>query len=147
MESINTKAPFSVFKLSLAALLLAGFSAPALASPFNKAIAAAERQFGGEAFEAELYREDGRTYVEVEVLSGNQIVEALFLARGAQLIEAVRIARGALGATRILEAELRITGNAQRNGKRFVVDVRNGDGEFDVVINSQNGRVLRVIED
>ena len=70
-----------------AALFMAGSAAPVLASSLQDAIKAAEMNFGGKAFEAERYREDGSTYVDVELLSGNQIIEAEFLADGSQLTD------------------------------------------------------------
>ena len=173
MKSPNTTSPRSAVTALCATLLLAGFSGPALASPLQNAIAAAEQQFGGEAFEAERYREGGRTYIEVEVLSGNQIVEAEFRGNGNRLIdaetygnprriarlgaaldraelslaEAVQIAEDAIGPGRVEEAKLRITRKPQRNGTRFIVEVRTEDGLFDVVINSRNGRVIRIRPD
>lgn len=155
------------------AAFLFGVATPALASPIQDAIAAAEQQFGGQAFVAERYREDGRTFVEVEVLSGNRIVEAEYLVGSGQFVDsdtygtkrrvariraalqrsqlsladAAQIAEDAVGPGRVMEAKLRVTRQAKRNGKRFVVEVRNGDGEFDVVVNSGNGRVLRIRPD
>ena len=156
-----------------AATLMAGMSAPALATPLIDAITAAEQQFGGEAFEAERYREDGRTRIEVEVLSGNQIVEVLFNGRATRVLdvdtsnnrrkvarvsaaleradlslaEATEIAEDAIGPGQVREAELRVSRDAERNGKRFVIEVRNDDGLFDAVVNSRNGRVIRIRPD
>lgn len=156
-----------------AALLLAGAATPVLASPLKDAIVAAERQFGGQAFEAERYREDGRAYVEVEVLVGNRIVEAEYRVGNGQLqdaetygtprrvariaaaldrsrlslAEAAQIAEDAAGPGNVREAKLRITRQADRTGKRFIVEVRNDEGVFDVVVNSRNGRVIRIRPD
>lgn len=145
----------------------------AVASPLNQAIAAAEQQFGGQAFEAEFFREAGQRRAEVELLSNGQIVEVLFDAdtgaivevdtysnqrridRAAaalgraeiSLLDAARIARNTVGRGQILEAELRVTANQNANGKRYIVDVRNKQGDFEVIINSRTGSVIRIIRD
>lgn len=155
------------------ALLLTGIATPAFASPIKNAIATAESQFGGQAFVAERYRAGGRGYVEVEVLSGNRIVEAEYDVRSGQIMDAetygnkrrvariaaalersrlsladaAQIAEDAIGPGNVREAKLRISRQAERNGKRFVVELRNNEGEFGVVVNSRNGRVLRIRPD
>ena len=154
-------------------LLLAALATPAAASSIRDAITAAEQQFGGQAFEVESYRENGRAYIEVEVLSGNRIIEAEYSVGSGQLkdaetygnprrvariasaldrsnlslADAAQIAEDAIGPGKVLEAKLRITRQPQRNGKRFLVELRNDEGEFDVVVNSRNGRVLRIRRD
>ena len=151
-------------------------SLPAAATPISNAIATAEQQFGGEAYTAERYRENGRTFYEVEVLVGNQIVEAVLSGNGRRVIEtdtygskrrvaraeaaleraglslqdAVAIAENTLGPEGIRgirEAEIRLSGDPDRNGSRFIVELRNADGLFDVVVNSRNGRVIRIRPD
>jgi uncharacterized membrane protein YkoI len=163
----------------LSAILATGLFASGLAHAsgpmtFLGAITAAESQFGGEAFEAERYREDGRSYYEVEVLSGGEIFEAVFDARSGRLIEwerydqprraqrvdaalqrarlsLLQASRRALRAkgpgASVVEAEIRLSSNRQRNGTRFEVDVRNRDGVFEIIINALNGRVMRISRD
>jgi uncharacterized membrane protein YkoI len=155
-------------------LLTSGFANASTRITFSEAIAAAESQFGGEAFEAERYREDGRSFFEIEVLSGGEIYEAVFDARTGSLIEwerynqprrASRVAdalqrarlsltqatRRALRAkgpgARVVEAEILLSSDRQRNGRRYEVDVRTGDGVFEVVVNARNGRIVRISRD
>ncbi len=156
-----------------ATLLLTLFSAPAMASSLRDAIKAAERDFGGEAFEAELYREDGDWYVDVELLSGNQIIEAEFLAEGSQLMDidvynnerkvnrakralkrakislskAIRVAEKEVGSGQVREAELQIRRQADRSGRRFIVEMRDDGSWYDVVVNARSGKVVRVKRD
>jgi len=144
-----------------------------LASPIKDAIAEAEWRFGGEAFEAELYRDEGRTLVEVELLVGKRIVEAEYDVRRGRitdseayrskrrvarvagalersrltLYEVVQIADEAAGPGDVLEAELRLSRQAKRNGRRYEIELRNEEGLFDVIVNSRNGRVIRIRPD
>ena len=161
----------AVAGLAAALVMLSG---PALASSFTDAIVAAEQQFGGEAFKAERYREDGRSFVEVEVLSGNQLVEvyvradnlrivdsdtygsprrvarvAAALERASlSLVEAAELAKDALGRGQLREAKVQVTQQENRNGRRFIVELRNSDDEyFDVVLNSRRGDVIRITRD
>lgn len=158
---------------ALAALLLLGAASPALASPIKNAIIKAERQFGGEAFEAERYREDGQTYIEVELLVGNRILEVEYSVRSGQfydaefygtqrrvariraavqraqlsLADAAQIAEDAVGPGTVHEVELRIARKVKRNGTRFVAEVYTRDDEYDVIMASRTGRVLRIRPD
>ena len=158
---------------ALAPLLLLGAASPALASPLKNAIIKAEQQFGGEAFLAERYREDGRTYIEVELLVGNRIVEAEYSVRSGQfndaetygtqrrvariraalnraqlsLADAAQIAEDAVGPGTVQEAKLQIARKAKRNGTRFVVEVDTREDDFDVIMASRTGRVLRIRPD
>lgn len=158
--------------LAAAALFLFS-SGAALASPLIKAIEAAEQQFGALAFEAEFFRERGQRLVEVELLSGNQIIEVIYNADSLQVIEtdtynnrrrvnlvtaalsqaqislsdAARRARKAINGGQILEAALRVTANQNANGKRYVVELRKQQREFDVIVNSQDGDIVRIIRD
>lgn len=173
MTLINKNALRGTITGLCATLFMAGVSAPAMASSLQDAVAAAELHLGGEAFEAERYWEDGSKFIDVELLSGNQIVEAVFLAEGSQLIdveiysnkrrvnratralkradislsEAIRIAEDAVGAGEVREAELQIRRQAKRSGKRFLVEVRDDRKWLDVLVNSRNGKVLRVRKD
>ena len=150
-----------------AALLLVCVTKPALASQFNNAIAATEERFKGEAFQAEQYRQGGRTFFEVKVLAGARVVEAEYnvankqfqdvdeirkprlvarigrsLARATlTLAEASQIAATSIGSGEVLEAKLR------RNGKRYVVEVANNQEAFKVVLNARDGHVLRIRAD
>ena len=167
MVTLNSKFAATLISASLLA------SGVAVASPLADAVALAEQQFAGEAFEAELYREDGRRIVEVEVLSGNLIVEAVYNANtgalidsdtyGSQrrvnrirralnraeisLIDAIEIAAARLRPGRATEAELDIRRNPRRNGRRFEVEYISQGEEFDVYINSRSGRVVKIEED
>jgi uncharacterized membrane protein YkoI len=133
----------------------------------------AESAFNGEAFKAERYRQGQRVFYEVYVLSGNSIYEVVVNAnRGnvvewdrynqkrratrvsaalnnAQfsLIDAVEIAQEALPGSNAIEAKLRLSNNPNRNGKRFLVETRDGPELYDVVINSRNGRVVKIDRD
>lgn len=173
MKSVMTSMHRTVGAVLAAGLLSMVSAGAALASPLNQAIAVAEQQFGGQAFDAEFFRENGQRRAEVELLSGSEIVEVLFDAdtgaildvdtygnqrridRAAaalslakiSLLDATGIARKAVGRGQILEAELRVTANPNANGKRYIVDVRNKQGEFEVIINSRTGKVIRVIRD
>ena len=157
----------------VAALLATGLSTPAMASGITRAINAAEQEFGGEAFEAERYREGGRGVIEVDVLSGNQIIEVVFSGDGRQVLdvdtetnqrevarvtaalewarvslqEAVDIAGAAIDSKRVREVELVIKGREDRNGRRIIAEVVSDGDEFDVVLNSRTGRVLRIRPD
>lgn len=113
---MNTRSAVVALMAGLVLLLGTG---SALATPLTRAAVAAEQQFGGHVFAAELYREDGKRLVEVELLSGGQIVEA----------------------------ELLVAGNQNANGKRYIVDIRNQEGEFEVIVNSRDGRVMRIVRD
>ena len=148
-------------------------SVTAMASSLQTVISDAEQLFGGQAFVAEAYREGGKRIVEVEVLSGNQIVEAVFDARSGVLIEsevygnprridrvsqaldntkislkrAAKKAEKAIGPGEVLEAELKVKRQKLKNGKRYVVEFRNEDGVFEVIVNSRNGKVVRIRRD
>lgn len=154
-------------------LLLSTLVTKVLASPINDAIDKSELRFGGEAFQAELYRENGRLFVEVEVLAGNRIIEVEYDVRTGRitdseayrsnrrvarvaaalersrltLYEAVQIADNAAGPGNVREAKLRLSRQAKRNGKRFIVELRNEEGLFDVILNSRDGRVVRIRPD
>ena len=167
---MNTRSAVVALMAGLVLLLGTG---SALATPLTRAAVAAEQQFGGQVFAAELYREDGKRLVEVELLSGGQIVEVVLNADSGRFLEsdtygsqrrvgramaaldvaqislsqAIRAARGAVGRGQILEAELLVAGNQNTNGKRYIVDIRNQQGEFEVIVNSRDGRVMRIVRD
>ena len=164
-----------IYSIVLATGLLAsGIAGAATPLTFVGAIAAAESQFGGEAFEAERYRENGRPRIEVEVLSGGEIYEAVFDVRTGRLVDweryvqprrasqvAAALQRARLSliqATRralqakgpgagVVEADLLLSPNAQTNGRRYEVDVRTRDGVFEVIVDALNGRIVRISRD
>lgn len=152
--------------LATSLLLVASFGT-ALASSLDPAIEAAEQTFNGEAFSASAV---GR-FVDVEVLSGNQVVEALYDAETVQLaaseiygsprrvqrvqaavdqavlslVDAIAAAEAAVGPGDVLEAELLLS---RRNpGSRYLVDIRTADGIFDVVVDSATGQIIRIVRD
>lgn len=164
-----------MIKFVAAALLSTGLLASGVASAMTlaDAVRAAESQFGGEAFEAEIYRENRRDYIEVEVLSGGEIYEVEFDAADGRLIDwerynqprlarqvaaalqrarttlvgAIEAAQRAKGPGQVFDAEILLSRNASRNGGRYEVYIRTSDGVFEVIINAQNGRVIRVDRD
>lgn len=155
----------------LAASLLLVFlflgSAAASAQSLRSIVEDAEFTFGGVAYDA--YLEDGT--VEVELLSGRQIVEVLFDLRTGRLLEtdeyenrrrvqrvrqaiarsrislldAIDAAEAAVGRGKVLEAELTVRGRAR--GRRYVIDIETRDGTFDIIVNARSGRIIRVLED
>lgn len=156
----------------VAALFLLG-SGAVLASPLITAIELAEQQYGGRAFEAEIFREDGQRVVEIELLRNNQILEIVYDADTLQVIEtenynwrrrinrataavavaqipladAARRARRGLNGGWITEVKLRVTGNESANGRRYTVEIRKDRRDFDVIVNALNGSVVRIIRD
>jgi len=148
-------------------LLLVLGSGAAMAQSLQDFIATAESTFGGRAFVAERYNR----YVEVQVLSGNQLIEAEYDRNTGRLIDsdafgrprrvqrvaanlaratvplgdAIDAAQRAVGSGEVLEAELRLSG--MNRGRRYIIEIRTRDGLFDVVVNSATGRVVRVIRD
>lgn len=158
----------TVIRSMLAAGLLLTFATgSALAATLEELIAAAETTFGGEAFDSEL--SGGRA--EIDLLVGNQIVDALYDAdtgaliasdtsggprrvqqvRAAlatanlSLLDAVAAAQGAVGPGEVLEADLVVSRRVA--GRIFIIDIRTGGGVLDVFVNSANGNIVRVIPD
>lgn len=153
----------SVFAMGL----LCVAAGPALAASLPSIIEDAEQTFGGEAFDAETYLRRS----EVDVLSGNEIIEAVYDAETGELIfsevygsrrlvervaaaldqavlsllDAIEVAEDAVGPGEILEAALSIS--RRRSGKIFVVDIRTDGGVFDVFVDSATGEIVRVIRD
>ncbi len=155
-------------------LLASGLANASTPMTFIEAITAAESQFGGEAFDAERYTQGGRDYFEIDVLSSREIYEAEFDAQTGRLIDwdsynrprraryiaaALKRARLPLmeaiftaleakgpGATAI-DADILLSRDRRRNGRRYEVDVRTDDGVFEVVINALNGRIVRISRD
>jgi uncharacterized membrane protein YkoI len=167
---VNKLLSFSVLALSL--VLAATVSANTRIDKIDS-IMLAESQFNGEAFKAERYREGQRILYEVYVLSGNSIYEVVVNANRGRvidwdrydnrrwsarvsaaldraqisLIDAVEIAREAVPGSNPIEAKLRVNNNPDRNGTRFLVETREGPELYDVVINSRNGRVVKIDRD
>jgi hypothetical protein len=148
-------------------LLLVLGSGAAMAQSLQDFIATAESAFGGRAFVAERYNR----YVEVQLLSGNQLIEAEYDPRTGRLIDsdvfgrprrvqrvaasleratlplgdAIDAAQRAVGPGEVLEAELRLSG--RNRGGRYSIEIRTREGIFDVVVASATGRIVRVIRD
>jgi len=161
---LNTQ-PF-IRAIAVVLLFLIG-SGAALAQSLESFIEAAEATFGGEAYEA------GRvgSFAEVTLLSGNQLIEALYNANSGQLLdseafgssrlvqriaaaldtavltlpEAIEAAEDAVGPGEVLEAALLVS--RRNSGRLFLVDIRTDDGIFDVIVDSATGRIIRVIRD
>lgn len=158
----------------IVSLTLTLVGSAASASPLKTVIASAEQQLGGQAIAAELFREGNQDLVEVELLRGNQIVEAVFDADTAALVEsevltrrfrvllasrAVNVARltlaeaidaaeAAVGGGEAVDAELVLRARKPRmNGRRYNVDVVTDDDDLDVLLNSRNGNTVRIIPD
>lgn len=149
------------------ALLLVLGSGAAVAQSLQDFIATAESAFGGRAFWAERYSR----YVEVQLLSGNQLIEAEYDPLTGRLIDsdvfggprrvqrvaaslnratlplgdAIDAAQRAVGSGEVLEAELRLSGT--NRGRHYIVEIRTSDGIFDVVVASATGRIVRVFRD
>lgn len=157
-----------LFGILLATSLLLGVGpGTALASSLQSTIETAEQAFGGEAFSAEAI---GR-FADIEMLSGNQLISALYDAETGQLIdsevygsprrlqkvsaaldravlslvEAIEAAEGAVGPGEVLEAALLL--GRRNGGRQFIVDIRTDEGIFDVIVNSITGQVVRIIRD
>ncbi|WP_139559506.1 PepSY domain-containing protein [Methylotetracoccus oryzae] len=148
-------------------LLLVLGSGAAMAQPLQDFIATAESAFGGRAFVAERYNR----YVEVQLLSGNQLIEAEYDRITGQLVDsdafgsprrvqrvtarlnratlslgdAIDAAQRAVGSGEVLEAELRVSG--RNRGRRFIVEIRTNAGVYDVIVASATGRIIRVLRD
>ena len=157
-----------VFASFVATGLLAVLSSgTAFAQSLESFIDTAESTFGGEAFIAEKF---GR-FAEIQLVSGNQLVEALYDTNTGQLIEsdiipssrlvqrfanaldiavitlsdAIDAAEAAVGGGDVLEAALLV--GRRNSGRRFLVDIRTDSGVFDVLVDSANGNIIRVIRD
>ncbi len=152
--------------LLVGSLMVLG-AATASAQSLDSFIDAAEATFGGEAYEA------GRigNFAEVQLLSGNQLVEVLYNAQTGQLLdsesfgsprlvgrvataldtaviplsEAIAAAEQAVGPGEVLEAVLLIT--RRSSGRAYLVDIRTDSGIFDVIVSSANGQIIRVLRD
>lgn len=172
-EAFESQTRSNALLSMIAAFLMVGLSGQAMAGPLQDAVAAAEQQLGGEAYAAERYRDGGDVLVEVSLLSGDQIIEALFVADGNQLIEidtfsgagrvkrvgdaldranltlteAAQIARNAVGSGGVVEAFLRIARKERVNGQRYFVEVRNPTGLYEVIVNSRTGAVISIRND
>lgn len=142
-------------------------SASAAADSLESLIESAEATFSGEAYAAGSIG----GFAEVQLLSGNQLVEALYDAETGQLldtesfgsgrfaqrvaaaldvavislVDAITAAKDAVGPGDVLEADLLIS--RRNTGRRFIVDIRTDDGVFDVIVDSSTGRILRIIRD
>lgn len=160
------------------AILATGLFASGVANAFTlkDAVMEAQMTVGGEAFDAEAYREGRQDYFEVEVLSGNEIYEVVFDANGKMIEKEVykqpkRAQRVAAALERanltlieakeralqakspalqgsspeeVIDAEIVLNRNPNRNGQRFEVYVRTPDGVFEVIVNARNGRIIRI---
>lgn len=154
-------------RTALAGLLLVLGSGATLAQSLEAIIDNAETTFGGEAFEA------GRvgSFAEVQVLSGGQLIEAVYDFDTGQLLdsdnfgsprlvqriaaaldtavlsldEAIAAAEAAVASDDVLEALLLVSRRGA--GRRFLIDIRTNDGVFDVIVDSQTGAILRIIRD
>ncbi len=136
-----------------------------LAETLESIVASAETAFGGEASEA--FR-DGQV-VEVEVMCGSKVVEAVYDAKTSELldaetlpacrrgkrvaraldravlslVDAMDVAKMAVGPGETLEAALPTAG--RDGGRRFDIALRTSDGVFDVQVDAASGRLLRVV--
>ncbi len=148
-------------------LLFALSSGVAMAQSLGSFIEAAEATFGGEAYEA------GRigNFAEVQLVSGDQLIETLYNAETGQLIdseafgssrlvarvanaldravltleEAIEAAEAAVGGGDVLEAALLV--GRRNSGRAFLVDIRTDSGIFDVIVDSATGNIIRIIRD
>jgi uncharacterized membrane protein YkoI len=151
----------------MAGLVMILASAPAAAASLESIIEEAELTFAATVYDADLYR----GFAEVELLSNDGLIEAVFDRETGQLIEselygtprrtqrvaraveraelsildAIAAATAAVGPGDVLEADLIVSG--RRSGRVFMVDVRTAEGDFDVAVSARNGRILRVISD
>lgn len=147
-------------------LLFLGIGA-AMAQSVQDFVATAESAFGGRAYAVERYNR----YIEVQLLSGNQLIEAEYEPRTGRLIDsdviggpravervaaslnlarlslgdAIDAAQRAVGPSEVLEAALRLSGT--NRGRRFIIEIRTREGIFDVIVASRTGRIIRVIRD
>jgi uncharacterized membrane protein YkoI len=152
--------------VAAAALITFGASS-ANAQSLEAVIEAAQAQIGGEVYDASRI---GR-FAEVELLSGNRLIDAIFDFDSGQLIdsevygsarlasrveraldradltliEAIDAAEEAVGPGEVLEAELRVAG--RQGGRQFIVDIRTSEGIFDVIVDASSGRIIRIIRD
>jgi uncharacterized membrane protein YkoI len=152
----------------LAGIALSVFAAvSASADSLESLIESAEATFGGEAYAAGSIG----GFAEVQLLSGDRLIEALYNAETGQLVDsetfgsgrivqrvataldvavlslvdAITAAQDAAGPGDVLEADLLIS--RRNSGRRFLVDLRTDDGIFDVIVDSQTGRIIRIIRD
>ena len=147
-------------------LLSLGIGA-AMAQSVQDFVATAESAFGGRAYAVERYN----LYIEGQLLSGNQLIEAEYEPRTGRLIDseviggpravqrvaaslnlatlsigdAIDAAQRAVGPGEVLEAALRLSGT--NRGRQFIIEIRTSEGIFDVIVASRTGRIIRVIRD
>lgn len=141
----------------LAALVIAGSAAPASAAPSDagligipRAVAIAERHIQGRATDADLEREKGQTYYEVEVARGGKPYEVRIDARTGRVLATVQpgLWSGWFG-----DSELRHIGDARplsailsdlerRSGGRVTevsFDVERGQPRYEIEIATRAG--------
>lgn len=156
------------FASSIAVATAMFFSAASASDQSLEAvIEAAQAQLGGEVYDASRI---GR-FAEVELLSDNRLIDAIFDFESGQLIDsevygsprltslvdkaldradlsliaAIDAAEAAVGPGEVLEAALRVGG--RQGGRQFIVDIRTGDGTFDVIVDASTGAIVRIIRD
>lgn len=158
----------SIFRPIIATVLLLVLgTGAATAQSLQEFIATAESSFGGRVYAAERYN----SFVEVQLLSGNQLIEAEYDRLSGRLVDsdvfgsprrvqrvgaslvratlpladAIDAAQRAVGPGEVLEAELQLSG--RNGGERYIIEVRTAGGIFDVVVASTTGQIVRVIRD
>ena len=161
------KAPQVLRSVLAASLLLVLSAGAAFADSLTEIIASAESNFAGVAYEAGSVG----AFAEVQLLSGDSLIEAIYDAESGALLDsdtfgsprlvqrvatavdtavisladAIAAAEDAVGPGEVLEALLLVS--RRNSGRRYLVDIRTDAGIFDVIVDSQNGNIIRIIRD